>query len=266
MSYVTPGSPLPPNNADRLSECERVLACQIVNGVEQAAAQGVARSQQTAPPSSFVSFGLPVAKQVQSAQTMLASANSPGVAFGTGDPSSRKATRRYGRAKIMPLNVTEAEYSGCCIRGVDALAPQVQYQPRITIPPAPIVRDTPLGPLYLKPPASAPPFMPPQAQQAVQQSQGPQVLVLPGQGPVTAVQSQLPVGRFMGYAYPAPGPPVAGPVIPFRGMGAIWGNSGTGPCGPSWPRRNYSGGMSGKGWLMLAALGIGAYAWAGRRR
>ncbi len=249
MSYVTPGSPLPPNNADPLSECQRVLSCQIINGVEAAAAEGRARVQQIATPASFIALGLPVAKQVVSAGTMLKSAIQPGVAAGTGDPTSSKIQRRQP-VKIIPLNVTQDEYSGCCIRGVDMLAPAVvQYQPRITIPPAPIVRDTSQGPLYLKPPVTAPPFMPAQAVQSVQQSQGPKVMAMPMMRGGSFVQNRLPVGRYMG----------------FRGMGATWGDVGTGPCGQTWPVRKYAGGMSGKGWLLLAAIGIGAYAMSGRR-
>jgi hypothetical protein len=257
MSYVSPNYPLPPNTADRLSECERVLACQIVNGVEQAATEGQIRVQQMPPPAAFADIGLPVAKQAQVAQARINRANHPGTAAGTGAPASTSRKSPL-RVKIIPLNVTEAEYSGCCIRGVEALAPVIQQQPRISIPPAPTVMTTPQGPLYLQPPPSAPPYMPPQAQQAVQQSQGPQVLVLPGQGPAIPQQSQLTVGRFMGYAYPAASAPVAGPVIQTRGMGAAWGNAGSRPCGPTWPQK--AGGLSGKGWLMLLGLGIGAYA------
>jgi hypothetical protein len=255
MSYVSPNYPLPPNTADRLSECERVLACQIVNGVEQAAAQGQARVQQMPPPAAFADIGLPVAKQAQVAQARIAKANNPGLTAGTGAPASA-SRKSYAplRVKIIPLNVTEAEYSGCCIRGVEALAPVIQQQPRISIPPAPIVRQTPQGPLYLQPPASAPPYMPPVSAPVVV----PQPQVMTIGSPALPQQSQLPVGRFMGYAYPAASAPVAGPVLQTRGMGAAWGNAGSRPCGPTWPQK--AGGMSGKGWLMLLGLGIGAYA------
>ena len=252
MSYVSPNYPLPPNNADRLSECERQLACQIVNGVEQAAAIGRSRVAQMPPPSEFAAIGLPVAKQAQIAQARINTANSPGQVKGTGTRLPMKAKAPL-KVKIIPLNVTVAEYDGCCIRGVDQLAPVIQQQPRISIPPAPTVRETPQGPLYLQPPPAAPPYMPPSP---------PQPNVMTIGGPVVVPQqSQLTVGRFMGYAYPPAPPPVAGPVLQTRGMGVVWGDASSRPCGRTWVRK---GGISGTGWLMIG-LGAAALVWGGRR-
>jgi hypothetical protein len=235
MSYVSPNSPLPPNGStSAISACEALKACQIVNGVEQAAATGRSTVNQMAAPASFVQFGLPVAKQVVAAQTRLATANNPGLVAGSGS-AVPPPTQRPRPPQVVPLNVTPAEYYGCCVRGVDPLpAVSVQSpQRRISIPAAPIPTQTAAGIIYMQPSASA--FMP-----SVRRAAS-------GGGGVAPIQHGAPVRRFMGYTG-------------YKGLGAAWGNAGSGPCGPTWGSSVKSG-----TWLWaLAVVGIGVYA-LGRR-
>ena len=156
MSYVTPGNPLPPNNQNPLSACEAQYARQIVNGVEQAAATGQATIAQMAPVSTFVALGLPVAVQVQNSQARIAAANQPGSAVNVGSGGVRS---RGPAPRMIPLNITESEYNGCCIRGMDVLPPvQVSQPPRVSIQAAPVAMETSAGTVYLK--SGAAPFMP----------------------------------------------------------------------------------------------------------
>jgi hypothetical protein len=231
MSYVSPNAPLPRNSADPVSPCEALKACQIANGVDEAAARGRSRINQLAAPASFVSMGLPVVKQAVDAQKRLAAANTVGAVHGTGTAPAHPAAR-LPAPQIVPLNVTPAEYSGCCVRGVDPI-PEVRVQApqaRISIPPAPIPTQTATGLIYLKPSASTPPYMPDVVTRRA----------LPTFGGVLPVQPDFPaVGRYMGYG--------------GRGLGAVWGNAGGRPCGSTWG----SGKPSGRVWLLVAA-GIGA--------
>ena len=217
MAYVSPTCPLPRNSMDPVTPAEAARARQIVTDVENAAITGQARVLQTSPAASFVPFGLPVAKQVQDARKRLVTASNPAAGIGG-------AHRQTAAPRVVPLNVSQAEYSGCCVRGTDTTIPQLAPEPRISIPQAPIVRDTPQGPLYLAGPSV--PYMPPQL----------------GGGNYFAPKS-LPVGRFMA----SPG---------FRtdaGMGAVWGDAGSGPCGATWPQPGKSSAL---GWLLAAAVGV----------
>jgi hypothetical protein len=233
MSYVSPNAPLPRNSADPVSPCEALKACQIANGVDEAAARGRSRINQLATPASFIPLGLPVVKQAVDAQARLAAANAPGsvAGSGSGGVATTAQARRLPAPQIVPLNVTPAEYSGCCVRGVDPI-PEVRVQApqvRISIPPAPIPTQTATGLIYLKPSASTPPYMPDVVTRRA----------LPTFGGVLPVQPDFPaVGRYMGYG--------------GRGLGAVWGNAGGRPCGATWGSVRPSGWV----WLLVGAVGV----------
>jgi hypothetical protein len=237
MSYVSPNCPLPTNSADPQSACSVAYTLQSVNNMEQAVANGQAAVLQIAPPASFVQFGLPVAKQALDAQKRLATANAPGLVAGTGSvvPGARPVSQVAATPQVVPLNVTPAEYYGCCVRGVDPLpAVPVQTRPaRIAIQPAPIPMQTAAGVIYLKPSQGAAPFMPHFRRSG---------------GGVSPVQHDRPVQRFMGYSG-------------YRGLGAAWGNAGTGPCGPTWGQPSKTG-----AWVWAVALvGLGVFALGHKR-
>jgi hypothetical protein len=171
-----------------------------------------------------------VVKQAVDAQKRLAAANTVGAVHGTGTTPAHPPAR-LAAPQIVPLNVTPAEYSGCCVRGVDPI-PEVRVQApqvRISIPPAPIPTQTATGLIYLKPSASAPPYMPDVVTRRA----------VPSFGGVLPVQPGFPaVGRYMGYG--------------GRGLGAAWGNAGGRPCGATWGSAKPSGWV----WLLVGAVGV----------
>ena len=152
MSYVSPSGPLPPNSA---TPCVGSTQYGVENAaiVEMLTAQGRATVQQISPPAAYVGLGLPVAKQVQDASIRLAAAASPVPSQSALMPRSIVAQA----PQVVPLNVSESEYNGCCGQVITQPV-TVGPQPRISIPQAPIVRETALGPLYLK--GSKRPYMP----------------------------------------------------------------------------------------------------------
>jgi hypothetical protein len=235
MSYVSPNSPLPTNSADPQSACSVAYTLQSVNNMEQAVANGQAAVLQIAPPASFVQFGLPVAKQALDAQKRLATANNP--AAGSSAGGTAVQVSRLPAPQIVPLNVTPAEYYGCCVRGVDPLpAVPVQTRPaRIAISPAPIPMQTAAGVIYLKPSPGAAPFMPHFRSRV-------------SGGGVAPILHGGPVRRSTGFTG-------------YRGMGAAWGNAGTGPCGPTWGQPSKTG-----KWVWAVALvGLGVFALGHKR-
>jgi hypothetical protein len=106
--------------------------------MEQSVQNAFTASRQIAGPSSFTEFGAPVVADVIRSQSHMRDANR----ISAPPPKTSADVRNQIRMapQVVPLNVTDAEYSSCCQRGTDALQPVVVPAPRLAMPPrAPVV-------------------------------------------------------------------------------------------------------------------------------
>jgi hypothetical protein len=291
--YVQPTDPLPRNSQDPLTPCEIARAQATVNAMEQAVANAQAASASIAGPSSFAQFGPAVVIDVARSQNGMASA---GIATLPVSPSVNIQMELMAAPKVLPLNVTVQEYSGCSTRGTGSLQP-VRIAPQVVTMPARAPE-----PIAVPMNASAPQYK--------------NLCWALRNGMVT--QDQFDPSEYMalyvacsqkGYAGGCPPPPLVAlwldqqrragtlphitvrpsdldaiPQAPNlqakscaeakvleglsgyrRGLGAIWGDAGSLPTTAAWPAAN--GGASTVNWsalLVLGALSVGLYM-AGRR-
>jgi hypothetical protein len=276
-----------------LTACEIARAQNTVNSMEQAVANAQAASASIAGPSSFAQFGPAVVIDVARSQNGMASA---GIATLPVSPSVNIQMELMAAPKVLPLNVTVQEYSGCSTRGTGSLQP-VRIAPQVVTMPARAPE-----PIAVPMNASAPQYK--------------NLCWALRNGMVT--QDQFDPSEYMalyvacsqkGYAGGCPPPPLVAlwldqqrragtlphitvrpsdldaiPQAPNlqakscaeakvleglsgyrRGLGAIWGDAGSLPTTAAWPAAN--GGASTVNWsalLVLGALSVGLYM-AGRR-
>jgi hypothetical protein len=130
--YVQPTDPLPRNSQDPMTPCEIARAQATVNAMEQAVANAQAASASIAGPSSFAQFGPAVVIDVARSQNGMASA---GIATLPVSPSVNIQMELMAAPKVLPLNVTVQEYSGCSMRGSGPLQP-IRVAPQVVTMPA----------------------------------------------------------------------------------------------------------------------------------
>jgi hypothetical protein len=291
--YVQPTDPLPRNSQDPLTACEIARAQATVNAMEQAVANAQAASASIAGPSSFAQFGPAVVIDVARSQNGMASA---GIATLQPSLAPNIQMELMAAPKVLPLNVTVQEYSGCSTRGSGPLQP-IRVVPQVVTMPARAPE-----PIAVPQNASAPQYK--------------NLCWALRNGMVT--QDQFDPSEYMalyvacsqkGYAGGCPPPPLVAlwldqqrragtlphitvrpsdldaiPQAPNlqakscaeakaleglsgyrRGLGAIWGDAGSLPTTAAWP--DGSSAASGVNWrtlLLFGALGVGLYM-AGRR-
>lgn len=287
MAYVNPNC-LPRNSYDPLTACEKARAAAIVSNMEQAVANAYRASQMIAGPSSFTSFGPAVVIDVARAQNGMQAAQMQVQA-----PPVNVATEMMAAPIVLPLNVTQAEYAGCSMRGTDGLQPMPVAAPKLVMPdraPTPVALPAPDAPLVaptwknlcwgLRNGAFDASQFDPAEFQALQyrctQLGYAGACVAP---PLAALYldkarraGTLPhiTVRASDLDSIPQAPPLEGVNCPTswtlggmsgyrggrRGMGAPWGDSGTLPC--NWNTGAAAPGlsMSTMGWLALAAVGI----------
>jgi hypothetical protein len=137
MAYVRDTDPLPPNSEMPSSACGDWGKC-LQGSMAVSVANARAASAMAAGPSSFRSFGPALVIDVARSQNERAAA---GVAAPPSQPVN-VAQEMASAPTVLPLNVSEAEYSGCSIRGTGALLPIPIAPQRVTMPPmmpAPVV-------------------------------------------------------------------------------------------------------------------------------
>ena len=127
MSYVRDTDKLPRNSWDPVSACEAARAKSVVDGIEALVAKGKAASAQIAGPESFRQLGAAVVIDVARSQNAQAALPMP-------QPGNVQAETRAA-PRVLPLNVTEQEYSGCSMRGIFSLVPIPVPAPVVVMPP-----------------------------------------------------------------------------------------------------------------------------------
>lgn len=221
MAYVSPNCPLPRNSTNPVTSCEAARAKKVVQNLEGLVNQGYRASQKIAGPESFAVFGAPVVRTVQQSQQQMGAARQMTAPKPATAADAWQEVRRAPR--VLPLNVSVAEYESCCDRGTDSLQPVIAQPPQLIMPPA------------------APPV------DLVRQDGRPSVPALPVKymGIVAGPGQQVQV-QSAGTQYDA---------IVNRGMGGIWGDAGL-RC----PQVRYQAGVNWKAAAILGAAILGLFA------
>ena len=300
--YVRDTDPLPPNSqtatgcASWASQLQASMAASIANA--QAASASIAG------PASFTQFGPNVVIDVARSQNAMSAAGVAVAPSETPSPSQyfqsvNVADEIMSAPTVLPLNVTEEEYGGCCgTRNIAGLSRSVATPSVLTMPqraPLPVVIPPngamPAAPKYknlcwaLRNGAVDPSQFDPSEFQALQYrctQQGYAGACVPP--PLTALW--LDQQRRAGTLPHISVPQTALDAIPIapdltgvscsdswtlggmaglrrRGMGAPWGDAGSMPSTPGWP--SPAQGMTGWGALLFfGAIGLGLYAVANR--
>lgn len=292
MAYVRDTDPLPLNSETPSSACADWGKC-LQDSMAVSVANAQAASAMIAGPSSFRSFGPAVVIDVARSQNAQAAA---GVAALPAQAVS-VAGEMMAAPTVLPLNVTEEEYSGCSIRGTGALLPipiaaQVVTMPA-RMPAAVVVPDVAVAPRYsnlcwaLRNGAVDPSQFDP-AEYAALSYRCTQLgyagaCVAPPNVALWLDQQRragtlphisVPAGMLEGIPQ---APDLTGKNCPEswamagmgayrrRGMGAAWGDAGSIPTTPGWPGGSAAGASS-NSWLALllvGAVGVGLYVMAG---
>lgn len=285
--YLRDTDPLPPNSETPSSDCYNWGVC-LQNTMAQSIANAQAASASIAGPSSFTSFGPGVVTDVARSQNAMAAANLAAV------PSP--STQQFLSApKVVPLNVTQEEYSGCAFRS-GVILPTSSPSRRIV---APIPAPTPVVlPAVATPPkwsnlcwalrnamVDASQFDPTELNalqwRCTQQGyagacySSPEVALYLDQGRRAGTLPHISVSQSEIDSIP-PAPPLTGVSCPdalklagmagYRrrgGMGAVWGDAGSLPTGGGWPARSQSS-ANWKALLFFGAVGVGLYVMAGQ--
>lgn len=291
--YVRDTDPLPPNS-QAATGCAS-WASDLQASMNASIANAQAASASIAGPSSFAQFGPNVVIDVARSQNDMAAASVPL------SPFALHVEGYSPSPSVVPLNVTEEEYGGCCSPRASGQIRRVATPQVLTMPPrAPL-------PVSL-PPTGTMPLAPKYKNLcwalrngAVDQSQfdpaefaalqyrcsqlGYAGACVPP--PLTALwlDQQRRAGTLPHISVPATlldgipqAPDLTGVNCPQswtmggmagrrrRGMGAPWGDAGSMPSTPGWPAPAQIGGVS-VGWqlaLLAGVLGLGVYAVANR--
>jgi hypothetical protein len=121
-----------------LTACEIARAQATVANMEQSVANAQAASASIAGPSSFAQFGPAVVIDVARSQNGMASAGIASAGIAKLAPSTSPNNIRMellAAPKVLPLNVTVQEYSGCSMRGSGPLQP-IRVTPQVVTMPA----------------------------------------------------------------------------------------------------------------------------------
>jgi len=139
--YLRDTDPLPPNSQAPSSDCYDWGVC-LQNSMAQSVANAQAASAQIAGPDSFSQFGPAVVIDVARSQNDLAAAN---LAVPPSQPPN-VSREKLAAPRVLPLNVSEEEFSGCSFR-TGVILPTVIPKQSISLPPrAPLpVTVTPSG-------------------------------------------------------------------------------------------------------------------------
>jgi hypothetical protein len=284
--YVRDTDPLPRNSQDPQTACEAARAALVVSNMEQSVQNAYAASQAIAGPESFTQFGPAVVIDVARSQNARAAATLPVVFTAPNLQMELQAAPR-----VLPLNVSPEQYSGCSIRGVDTAGP-VKVAPQTVTMPARM--PAPVQPAQVATAATAPKwknlcwamrngavdrsqFDPAEFQKlsyACTQKgyQGacvppPMVALWLDQQRRAGTLPHISVSQSDIDAIPAyemtgvltcPQSWAQGGLVGYRrGMGAAWGDAGSMPTTPGWPGGSSS--VNWKPWAFFAAVGVGLF-------
>ena len=290
--YVRDTDPLPPNSGAPSSQCYDWGVC-FSKFMAQSVANAQAASAQIAGPNSFASFGPAVVIDIARSQNARATADAV-----IPSPSPASQSRELLAApKVVPLNVTEQEFSGCGARSAVVL-PTVIPNQTITFPeraPVPVsVPQTASAPKYknlcwaLRNGAVDQSQFDPAEFQALQyrcSQLGYAGACIPPANIALWLDQQRRAGTLPHISVPQsvldsiePAPVLTAVNCPTsyqmggmaayrrrKGMGAAWGDAGSVPTSAGWP--GASSGMS-SGWgalLFFGAIGVGLYLMGGQR-
>lgn len=128
--YVRDTDPLPPNSQAPSSDCYDWGVC-LQQSMAQSVANAQAASAQIAGPESFSQFGPAVVIDVARSQNARAAADA--VVLPSQVPNVSRET--MAAPTVVPLDVSEEEFSGCSFR-TGAVLPRVIPKQSITLPPA----------------------------------------------------------------------------------------------------------------------------------
>lgn len=287
--YVRDTDPLPRNSQNPQTACEAKWAKATVDGMEQSVQKAYRASQAIAGPESFRQFGPAVVIDVARSQNARSAASLP-VVF---QPANVKA-QVQAAPRVLPLNVSPEQYSGCSLRGTDALEP-VKLPPQVVtmperMPAAVVVPTMAVAPKWKNlcwamrnGAVDRSQFDPaeferlsytctqrgyvgaciPPPNVALWLDQQRRAGTLPH---ISVSQSDLdaiPVHEMSG-VMTCPQSWAAGGLVGYRnrGMGAAWGDAGSLPSTAAWPGVSISP-VNWKAWGFLAAIGVGLYMMAG---
>lgn len=294
--YVRDTDPLPPNS-QTATGCAS-WASDLVASMNASIANAQAASASIAGPASFAQFGPAVVIDVARSQNDMAAASVP---VSPVSPSLSVPSGMMAAPTVVPLNVTEEEYGGCCSRSAvgqpqrRVATPQVVTMPqRAPLPVTlPAQGATPQAPKYknlcwaLRNGAVDPSQFDPTEFQALQyrcSQQGYAGACVPPPLVALWLDQQRRAGTLPHISVPQTtldaipqAPDLTAVTCPQswtmgglagrrRGMGAAWGDAGSLPSTASWPAPAQIGGVS-LGWQLLlwaGVLGLGVYAVANR--
>jgi len=290
--YVRDTDPLPPNSGAPSSQCYDWGVC-LQKSMAQSVANAQAASAQVAGPESFRSFGPALVIDGARSQNARAAADAPIL---PSPPQSVVSRELLAAPKVVPLNVSEAEYGTCCTRGGVALPRMIPTPQTIVMPqraPMPVnVPQTASAPKYknlcwaLRNGAVDQSQFDPAEFQALQyrcSQLGYAGACIPPANTALWLDQQRRAGTLPHISVPQsvldsiePAPNLTGASCPTsyqmggmaayrkrRGMGAAWGNAGSSPTSAGWSSRPSSH-APWTAFLVLGAIGIGLYA-IGRR-
>jgi len=286
IMYVRDTDPLPPNSQAPSSDCYDWGVC-LQQSMAQSVANAQAASAQIAGPESFAEFGPAVVIDVARSQNDMAAAN---LAVTPSQPPNVSG-ELMAAPRVLPLNVSPEEYSGCSFR-TGVILPIVVPKQSISLPP------TAPAPVTITPGGIAPKYSNlcwALRNGAVDQSQ-----FDPSQ--FQALQYRCTQLGYAGACIPPPNvalwldqqrragtlphisvsdtdldgipqaPDLTAVTCPQswsmggmtgyrRGMGAAWGDAGSVPQGGGWSAPSVSGKWAAL--LFFGALGVGLYVMAG---